>query len=230
MPSDLVETRLVKWILIDRAQNRLPQIDGVVVDLQDTLDQNIMRFIAELGQRGISVYDKKHTETLLTGRLRLDYLSIGEFDNFTPPGLYAPIKRILDIVITVLMLPFIILLGISIAFAIMIYSSGPVFFQQERVGYLGKPFLMFKFRTMHSQNVKSSTRFAEENDSRITKVGRLLRRTRLDELPQFWNVLIGDMSIVGPRPERPVFVEQFKDEIPSYMQKHKVSVLLTFYK
>ena len=102
-------------------------------------------------------------------------------------------------------------------------SEGPVIFKQERVGLHNKPFQMYKFRTMELQKPSEEKKeWTTRDDPRVTKVGKVLRRTSIDELPQLFNVLIGDMSLVGPRPERPFFVEKFKEEIPRYMIKHQV--------
>lgn len=109
------------------------------------------------------------------------------------------------------------------AAAIWITSPGPLIFRQERVGFQNKTFQMYKFRSMIVQDEKSEMKkWTVQNDPRVTKVGRFIRKTSIDELPQFFNVLRGDMSLVGPRPERPQFVEKFKEEIPRYMVKHQV--------
>lgn len=138
------------------------------------------------------------------------------------------LKRILDVVVALLgflaALPFMILTAI----AIKIFDPGPVFYSQERSGRYGKPFKVYKFRTMRVDAEKlSGPMLAQENDPRITRLGAFLRAVRLDELPQIWNVLVGDMSIVGPRPERPFFVEQFKQEIPEYVYRMNVKPGIT---
>lgn len=110
-----------------------------------------------------------------------------------------------------------------VAALVKLSSPGPVIFKQERVGFNRRNFFMYKFRTMKVMpETMSNTQWTVENDPRRTKVGEFLRRTSLDELPQFFNVLLGHMSVVGPRPERPFFVEQFKEEIPKYMVKHHI--------
>jgi Undecaprenyl-phosphate glucose phosphotransferase len=110
-----------------------------------------------------------------------------------------------------------------VAAMVKMSSPGPVIFKQERVGFNRRNFFMYKFRTMKVMpEMMSNTQWTVENDPRRTKVGEFLRRTSLDELPQFFNVLLGHMSVVGPRPERPYFVEQFKEEIPKYMVKHHI--------
>ncbi|MFM2416929.1 MAG: hypothetical protein RL385_1652, partial [Pseudomonadota bacterium] len=115
-----------------------------------------------------------------------------------------------------------------IAIAVKLSSRGPVFYGQERMGLDGRTFKMYKFRSMKvDAEVSSGAVWATKNDDRRTAVGTFLRKTSLDELPQFWNVFRGDMSLVGPRPERPVFVSQFKHEIPGYMLRHKVKSGIT---
>ena len=107
-------------------------------------------------------------------------------------------------------------------------SPGPVIFKQERVGLHNRTFCMYKFRSMAVQTKKEESKgWTVKNDPRVTNVGKFLRHTSLDELPQLFNILKGDMSLVGPRPERPQFVEKFKEEIPRYMVKHQVRPGLT---
>jgi len=133
------------------------------------------------------------------------------------------IKRSFDIVFSLVCIMITLPLLAVIAIVIKLTSPGPVIFKQERVGFNRRTFMMYKFRTMRIQETRQSdTEWTVENDPRRTKFGAFLRKTSLDELPQFFNVLLGDMSVVGPRPERPYFVEQFKEEIPKYMVKHHI--------
>lgn len=133
------------------------------------------------------------------------------------------IKRTVDIVGSIVALIIFAIPMIVIAIIIKATSPGPVIFKQTRVGFQNKEFNMLKFRSMTEQPVeKERQAWTTKNDVRVTKIGRFIRRTSLDELPQFFNVLLGNMSLVGPRPERPYFVEKFKDEIPRYMIKHQV--------
>ncbi len=138
------------------------------------------------------------------------------------------VKRVMDIIGS--------LFGIIVTSPIMLLSAilvkcsspGPVIFRQERVGLHNKSFYMYKFRSMEMQSEKSERKaWTTKNDPRVTKIGRILRSTSLDELPQLFNILKGDMSLVGPRPERPHFVDKFKEEIPRYMVKHQVRPGLT---
>ncbi len=132
-------------------------------------------------------------------------------------------KRLVDIVgalaAIILSSPFMLVAAIGVKTT----SRGPLIFKQERVGLHNKPFQMYKFRSMEVQSTADEKKgWTTKNDPRVTKVGRILRSTSIDELPQFFNVLKGDMSLIGPRPERPLFVEKFKEEIPRYMIKHQV--------
>ncbi len=148
----------------------------------------------------------------------------------TPTDLvnYAVLKRIFDIAFSLLVLtPTAPLLGL-VALLIGITSHGPIFFAQERIGLNGQMFRMYKFRTMHvSAKNESDTIWTSANDPRRTRLGAFLRRTSIDELPQFINVLKGDMSVVGPRPERPYFVDKFMDEVRRYNHRHSLKVGIT---
>ena len=158
---------------------------------------------------------------------------IDDIPVFRPQSLYPSLevrslKRLLDIVLAgigfIIALPFMTITAI----AIKIFDPGPIIYSQIRTGRNGKEFRVYKFRTMKVDAEKyTGPMLAQENDPRITKLGKFLRTVRLDELPQIWNVLIGDMSIVGPRPERPFFVEQFTKETPEYAYRHNVKPGIT---
>ena len=133
------------------------------------------------------------------------------------------IKRFVDIfgaVVAIVLFSPIMLIAVI---GVKTTSKGPLIFKQERVGLHNRPFQMYKFRSMEVQESEDEKKgWTRKNDPRVTKIGRILRKTSIDELPQFFNVLKGDMSLIGPRPERPLFVEKFKEEIPRYMIKHQV--------
>lgn len=137
-------------------------------------------------------------------------------------------KRTVDIIGSACGLIILSPLLLVLAILVKVSSKGPIIFKQERVGRHNKKFNMYKFRTMEVQTEADEKKgWTVKNDPRVTKIGAIMRKTSLDELPQLWNILIGDMSIVGPRPERPQFVEKFKEEIPRYMIKHQVRPGLT---
>ena len=158
----------------------------------------------------------------------LDGLPVINMNDVPLQGFRAWVKRVLDIVLSlaaiiVLAIPFAV-----IAALVKWTSSGPVFYRQERMGLDGRAFTVYKFRSMyHDAEDTTGPVWARDDDPRATPLGRWLRRFDLDELPQFWNVLKGEMSIVGPRPERPFFVQQFKHRIPQYMLRHKVKAGIT---
>lgn len=138
------------------------------------------------------------------------------------------VKRVVDIVVSLIGLVVLSPIMLISAIAVKLSSKGPVIFKQERIGLHNKPFEMYKFRTMEVQKPGVEKKgWTTKDDPRVTKVGKLLRKTSMDELPQLFNILKGDMSVVGPRPERPQFVEKFKEEIPRYMVKHQVRPGLT---
>ncbi len=149
--------------------------------------------------------------------------------NDTPlQGFNAAVKRVLDVAISSVALVVLAAPLAIVAALVKLTSPGPVFYRQERTGLVGKPFTIYKFRSMlHDAERETGPVWAREDDPRRTPLGKLLRRSNIDELPQLWNVLRGDMSIVGPRPERPLFVAQFKHKIPQYMLRHKVKAGIT---
>lgn len=132
------------------------------------------------------------------------------------------VKRFVDIFSAMLLLILALPIGLIVALLIKLESKGPVFYQQERTGLYNKVFKVIKFRSMNAEAEKNGAQWADKRDSRITKVGRFIRATRIDELPQVINILRGDMSIVGPRPEREVFIKELEKEIPYYRFRHAV--------
>jgi Undecaprenyl-phosphate glucose phosphotransferase len=158
----------------------------------------------------------------------LDGVPIINVNDVPLQGFNSVLKRMIDMAISAAALAVLAVPFALIAILIRLTSSGPIFYRQERMGLDGKPITILKFRSMyHDAERETGPVFARQNDPRRTPVGRLLRRFSLDELPQFWNVLRGEMSVVGPRPERPLFVEQFKQRFPQYMLRHKVKSGIT---
>ncbi|MFY7975234.1 MAG: exopolysaccharide biosynthesis polyprenyl glycosylphosphotransferase, partial [Rubrivivax sp.] len=144
-------------------------------------------------------------------------------DGFNQGALRTFVKRVFDIFCALLLTLVSAPIMVITAFAIKLESRGPVFYRQERVGLEGKPFMVTKFRSMRTDAEKDGKpRWATQNDDRVTRIGHIIRRLRIDELPQLFNVLNGEMSLVGPRPERPFFVEQLTQEIPFYAVRHSV--------
>ncbi len=158
----------------------------------------------------------------------LDGLPMIDINDVPLRGLNSVIKRLVDVALSAGVLAIGALPGVLVSWLIKQNSPGPAFYKQERMGLDGKAFTVYKFRTMVVEAEDTTGPiWARDEDPRTTAIGRWLRRFDLDELPQFWNVFRGDMSIVGPRPERPFFVEQFKHRIPQYMLRHKVKAGIT---
>ena len=214
--------------LVDRA--RRGYIDRVFITLSMKEEERFQKLLAELTETTVSVHlipDVFVFELLHARTERINGLpSISLYD--TPMfGINRIAKGIMDRT-----LAFLILLGISpillaLAIGVKMSSPGPVFYRQERVSLNGKPFGMLKFRSMPVDTEKAGVQWGGAASKATTRFGQFIRKTSLDELPQFINVLKGEMSIVGPRPERTVFVDKFRKEIPRYMQKHMVKAGIT---
>lgn len=198
------------------------RVDGVVADLHAHLDATWTRFLADCAMRQIPVYHAASVYEAATGRVSLDHFSEIHLTGAESQPLFGPVKRMMDIGLCVLLLPLLLPIMLAAALIIRLDSKGPALFTQDRVGQGGRVFRMIKFRTMRHEPAGGVARFAAKNDDRITRVGAWLRRTRIDELPQLWNILKGDMSLVGPRPEQVAFVAQFEREIPFYGLRHFV--------
>lgn len=231
IPSDLTNrlaTASGLYIQVLSAPQVHSSIDGIVVDMHEQLSEEWLRFLAESTANGIPVYHAASVYETATSRVSLDYAHADWLrELFVGSEAYLPVKRTLDIVFVLLSLPIVIPLCLIIALVIKLTSPGPVLFWQDRVGEGGRVFKMVKFRSMRVNAECDGARFASDNDDRITPIGRILRRYRLDELPQLWNVFKGDMSIVGPRPEQVTFARQFEAQIPFYQWRHRVKPGIT---
>lgn len=179
---------------------------------------------------GMRVEEAEQLYERLTGkiavqRLRPSYLVFS--DGFTQGRVTFSVKRLLDLVLSIVGLLLALPIGIATALAIKLESPGPVFYGQTRVGKDGRVFTVYKFRSMRTDAEKGGPQWAAKNDSRVTRVGQFIRKTRVDEIPQMWNVLKNEMSFVGPRPERPFFVDELRKQIPYYMERLIVKPGLT---
>lgn len=202
-------------------------VDEIVVALTERRSGSMpLRQLLDCKLSGIKVYDlNTHFEKTL-GQIRVDYLNAGWLifgDGFNQGAWRTLVKRVFDIVSAVVLIlasaPVMLLTGLLIK----LESRGAVFYTQERVGLNGGSFKVVKFRSMRSDAEEDGKpRWASQNDSRVTRVGQVIRRVRIDELPQLFNVLKGEMSLVGPRPERPFFVQQLTQDIPFYAVRHSV--------
>jgi len=172
----------------------------------------------------VDVYQRVHGKILLRG---LEPSRLVFSDGFRLTPFYLLIKRSIDVACALALLLLAAPLLAALALVIRLESPGPVLFRQERVGQHGRPFTLYKFRSMAQDAESQGARWAQKNDTRVTRIGGFLRRSHLDELPQAWNVLRGDLSFVGPRPERPVFVAMLRQQIPFYDLRHYVKPGIT---
>jgi exopolysaccharide biosynthesis polyprenyl glycosylphosphotransferase len=205
---------------------QIPQVrnPAIIADLHHDHTPEWERFFAEASIAGIPVYHHKQIYEATTGMVRIEHLSENGFGSLVPGLFFAKIKRMVDVLVALVALFILVPATLVIALAIKLDSPGPVFFRQRRMGYRGKPFMMIKFRTMTVANSEGARDAAvtHSDDARITRLGRFMRRTRIDELPQVLNILLGQMSWIGPRPEAIGLSQWYEKEIPFYRYRHIV--------
>lgn len=220
--DDLPQLSFVYWHKLDMP--KLPEkAKRVVTNLHaPELDDQWQRFLADCTLKGIAVYNIRQVQESLTGRVKIRHLYENDLGSLLPSPAYVVVKRILDIILILITLPISIPLMLLTALAIKLESKGNVLFIQNRIGQGGREFKIYKFRSMSMNSEQDGAKLAQVGDARVTRVGKFIRKTRLDELPQFFNILRGDMSLIGPRPEQKVFVEQFNQSIPFYNYRHIV--------
>jgi lipopolysaccharide/colanic/teichoic acid biosynthesis glycosyltransferase len=198
------------------------QIDyhGIIADLGADLEPGWESFIARAALAGIPIFDVKDFNESITGRVVVQHLRENTFGGLMPALIYPQFKRFLDFVFALLMLPLTAaVIGIC-AIIIKDETRGPVFYRQLRTGLGGRPFTIFKLRTMTQDH--NGDAYTRPDDDRVTRVGRVLRQYRLDELPQIINILRGEMSWIGPRPEAISLAEWYEREVPYYVYRHVV--------
>lgn len=206
------------------------KVRDAVIALEDYSEQRIFKIINQLYVHNIDIRFTPSLYEILTGGSRIKMfgtLPLVDITKLNVDFWQLSIKRFIDIVASAVSLLLLLPLFAFFAVRIKLDSKGPVFFRQERIGYLGRSFKILKFRTMFVDAENGVPKLSSPDDDRITKVGRVLRKYRLDELPQFWNVLVGQMSLVGPRPERLFYIRQITEHAPYYCLIYKVRPGLT---
>lgn len=210
---------------------RAESIDEIVTAAEERRGSLPVRDLLACKLNGIAITEFSAFVERETGFVELDTLTLGWLvysDGFSGGRLDTIVKRLFDIVTSLALLLFTLPILVAATVAVAISSRGPVLYRQRRVGQHGESFMLLKFRSMKvDAETDGIPKWAERNDPRITKVGHILRMTRIDELPQIFNVLRGDMSFVGPRPERPYFVESLSRELPYYSERHEVKPGIT---
>lgn len=212
-PFDLIEIVTTK------------NISFVVLAVDPHQDSNLVRNLYHCLPLKISFVDLPSFYERILGKVPVSVIGqIWFLENLTETEkhFYETLKRILDMLGSLIGGLISLILYPLIALAIKIDSRGPIFYKQKRIGQQGETFSVIKFRTMIEQAEKNGAQWADQQDHRVTKVGKFLRRSRLDELPQLWNIFLGQMSFIGPRPERIEFVQQLEKEIPYYQMRHLI--------
>ena len=223
---------LMRLLVFFFSRRRQKPEDAILIDLpEDAGEQELFSRIREAFPTGKEIVVKPRVKDILTGAARIRDLQGEALIRITDPSMSDAaicIKRAFDVVVSAVLLVLLSPLYAVLALLVKAGSPGPVLYKQERIGLHGLPFQILKFRTMYVDAEQEGTpRLAGDDDQRITKTGRVLRRYRLDELPQLWNVLAGQMSIVGPRPERPYFIRLIEERAPYYCLLYKIRPGLT---
>jgi len=201
------------------------KIEEVILAGENHESEIIKSLLSKLEGKNIIIKTIPDMEDILAGSVKMNSILGAALIEISPdhmPQWEKSAKRAFDIVFSICALTLGSPLYVALAVLVKMSSKGPIFFLQERIGIHGKPFFIIKFRTMFTDAEKMGPALSKNNDPRITKTGRILRKTRLDELPQFWNVLKGDMSVVGPRPERQFYIKQIVEKAPQYYYLQKV--------
>lgn len=221
------ELRNVSVRVLHSPDAPIDDLDAIAVDLRVDLPSEWDRQLADHALARMPIYHTKHLAESLTGRVELEHLSENSVGSLTPRYDYMVAKSIIDWAVALVFLMLAFPLLVVIALAVKLSSPGPAIFRQERMGYQGRPFIMYKFRTMRvpgDQGVAQdrSAAMTRDSDDRITPIGRFLRKSRIDELPQIINILRGEMSWIGPRPEAMVLSQWYEENIPFYRYRHVI--------
>ena len=201
------------------------KIEEVILSIESGDHKELENILALLENYNVRINIIPDTFDILSGNVKMTSIfgvPLIRLNTLLMPSWQFSIKRILDVVLSAIALVILSPLLLVISILVKASSKGPVFFFQERIGRNGVPFQIIKFRSMFTDAEKLGPQLSSTNDSRITKVGKVLRKTRFDELPQFWNVLAGDMALVGPRPERQFYIDQISKINPHYHKLHRI--------
>ena len=219
--AGLLSLPLADWV-IARGTPELPSgITGVVADLRADIPNEWQRLLSNAALAGVPVYHWKQIAESLSGKVDIEHLSENNLGSLLPSSVYIRVKYAIDAGIAILTLPITLPIALVAATAILVKDGRPIIFSQNRIGLAGRPFTMFKFRTM-SVGSEAGRAYTTPDDSRVTGLGRILRRFRIDELPQIVNILRGEMSWIGPRPESTQLSEWYECKVPFYSYRHIV--------
>ncbi len=206
------------------------QIEEVIVAIESSEHKEINRILTKLHRTNVIIKVIPSMFDIVTGIANISALyssPLIKIPNHLMTAVQENIKRLFDVFVSLFAILILSPVYTITAIAVKFSSKGPIIYAQERVGKNGKPFKIFKFRSMYLDSEKLGPSLSSDNDSRITKVGKFMRKTRLDEIPQFFNVLFGSMSLVGPRPERQFYIDKIVEKAPYYLKLHKVKPGIT---
>ncbi len=228
----------IEWKMLKTPPEYSPDMGPVVVDLRHSHGSEWERFIAECALKGVPVYHSKQVTEHMTGKVDIEHLSENTFGSLIPNLVYQRLKLAGDVIFALILLPPVLLILAIAGLAIYFTEGQPIFFKQPRMGYQGNHFTVFKLRTMSnvieepsndsidvvqgSEDSVLQKAITNIDDIRITPLGAILRKYRIDELPQIFNIIRGEMSWIGPRPEAVVLSEWYEDKLPFYRYRHIV--------
>lgn len=222
----LLEIDNIEWHVLEQPDSNVEGLDSIAADLKSDVSDEWERRLARFALQSLPVFHTKHLRESLTGKVELEHISENSFGTLSPMAAYFTAKHLLDVIAAVVGIIILSPLLLIIALIIRLDSPGPILFRQVRIGYQGKPFRVFKFRTMtiatDLTNDALEAAKTQDRDERVTRPGGFLRKSRLDELPQLLNVIKGEMSWIGPRPEAEVLSRWYETEIPFYQYRHIV--------
>ena len=232
MGKNGISKTLPKLGTIDSLESIIDKNDihQVVLAMEKSEQSMVENIINRLSEKNVEVKILPNTIDILSGSVRTSNVMgalLIDLKTGLMPEWQQNIKRLVDVIAAVFGLIILSPLLLYVALRVKFSSKGPVIYSQERIGYKGKPFIMYKFRSMHMNAEKNGPLLSSNNDPRITHWGKIMRRWRLDELPQLWNILLGEMSFVGPRPERKFYIDQVIERFPYYKYLLKVKPGLT---
>lgn len=223
IPDDLLAFTGLRYVPVGPQEEWSPsRLDALLLRPGDRFSEEHQRLIAHAQVTKVPLWSKTQLDEEISGKVAVHLIQSEWLDQADFRSQYSGVKRAFDVAVTLLALPVLLPLAAGVAVTVLLNSGRPVLFWQERVGQDGRPFRIVKFRTMSRDSERSGPAFAQRADLRVTPTGAFLRKFRLDELPQFWNVLRGEMSIIGPRPEQSAFAADFEESIPLYASRHWV--------
>ncbi|KPK80675.1 MAG: hypothetical protein AMS27_16410 [Bacteroides sp. SM23_62_1] len=206
------------------------QIEEVIIALDSSEHDSINRIMNTLNECQVVIKAIPDLHDILTGKVKIETIfgtPLIRISHDLMPHWQINLKRIIDLTLSIIALVLLSPLTLFIVIGIKLSSKGPVLIKQERMGRFGKPFILYKFRSMYKDAEINGPELTKKNDARLTPFGRFLRKRKLDEIPNFWNVIKGEMSLVGPRPERQYYIDQIVEKAPHYAHLHKVKPGIT---